>query len=121
MPRYALALLASAPLLAGIFLYALSFRGQHVLGHWPEMWIDDPKGLIASDSLAAGLYYLSLVAIVASLLGPIIVAVMFGLRDSRLLPRTAGRRRAWGAAWVLLYLSGVFVLMGGDRLLWFFD
>ena len=110
--------LAFSPLLAVLALYALSWRGAALIGHWPLPMADDPKFIGQGDTLYAVMYMALCLLFALSCYGlPILIALtaMLSYRHAKL----------WPVLMILLYFASLvlFSLLesAGDRMTWFMD
>lgn len=99
-----------------LLLYAFSWRVQAIIGHWPKVYVDDPKYSTPGDWLSDFLYE----AVDRSFL-----LVMFGVIVFPILSILLWKRypRFWSVSLLLIYAACfvVFVVGLGDRGMWYVD
>lgn len=108
--------LALAPFLVLVVVYLLSWRVQAIIGHWPRVWIDDPKFAAPGDGLSDFLY------------GSVVLLLLWGSAALILLPVSSFLLRRQYPRWYLVFLLSLFVvglvilrLDPGQRLTWYAD
>ena len=109
-------LLAFAPLLIVASLYASSFRGEAIIGHWPQPVHDDPYYVAPGDWL----YTLFLYAVPTFFVIAHIAIVAFPVLTWTLRNRYA---RLWSAVLVIVFVAG-WLLFRADpegRFYWWQD
>jgi hypothetical protein len=109
-------LLAIAPLLIVAALYASSFRGEAIIGHWPQPVHDDPYYVAPGDWL----YTLFLYAVPTFFVIAHIAIVAFPVLTWTLRNRYA---RLWSAVLVIVFVAG-WLLFRADpegRFYWWLD
>ena len=108
--------LALAPLLALAMVYLLSWRIQALIGHWPRVWLDDPKYVAPGDRLNDLLY----TAVMPLLLWSFVALPMLPLLTWLLWRKYP---RWWPLLLLIVFLIGLFVLRfePGARFTWYMD
>jgi hypothetical protein len=109
-------MLAFAPLVAFGMLYALSWRGESLIGHWPHTWVDDPHFIGQGDSLYG---------VIEGVFGWVFLAACIGCPVFFALTAVLSYKRAslWPLMLWLIYAAGwiLFMINFGDRWSWFVD
>lgn len=108
--------LALAPVLTLTTVYLLSWRIQAVIGHWPRVWLDDPKFAAPGDWLTDLLYS----AVIPWLMWSIVAVPVLPLLTWLLWRKYP---RWWSLLLLVVFLIGLFLLRfdPGRRVTWYND
>jgi hypothetical protein len=117
LPALIYIVLALSPLIALGTLYALSWRVEALIGHWPRNGVDDDSYLIGHpDSLSALMDRVFDLALLMACFGyPLVLALMVVLSYKR--------ASLWPFILWLIYIAGwsLIILDVGGRWAWYMD